>query len=78
MVLAPLQVRLAFVGMIGNWLLSLRERRDHEPRLLPYLLSGLCDDHPGVVGAAVELLDQLGQLYEKVTRPFSPVNLKDQ
>jgi hypothetical protein len=43
------QVRLAFLGMVGNWLLTLRERMDHQPRLLPYLLSGLCDESPSVV-----------------------------
>lgn len=44
-----LQVRLAFLGMVGSWLLTLRERLDHQPRLLPYLLSGLCDESPVVV-----------------------------
>jgi hypothetical protein len=43
------QVRLAFLGMVGNWLLTLRERLDHQPRLLPYLLSGLCDESPAIV-----------------------------
>jgi hypothetical protein len=51
--------------MIGNWLLTLRERRDHEARLLPYVLSGICDDSPAVVESALQLLDQLGQQYEK-------------
>lgn len=51
--------------MIGNWMLALRERTDHEARLLPYLLSGLCDESPVVVQAALQLLDQLGQQYEK-------------
>lgn len=59
------QVRLAFLQMIGNWMLTLRERTDHEARLLPYLLSGLCDESPAVVESALQLLDQLGQQYEQ-------------
>ncbi|WIA41829.1 hypothetical protein OEZ86_009159 [Tetradesmus obliquus] len=59
------QVRLAFLGMVGSWLLTLRERLDHQPRLLPYLLSGLCDESPAVVQAAVQLLEQLGEQYEQ-------------
>lgn len=60
-----MQVRLAFLDMIGNWLLTLRERRDHEARLLPYVLSGICDESPAVVEAALQLLEQLGQQYER-------------
>jgi hypothetical protein len=59
------QVRLAFLDMVGNWMLTLRERRDHEPRLLPYVLSGMCDESPAVVDAALQILDQLGQQYEQ-------------
>jgi hypothetical protein len=59
------QVRLAFLDMVGNWLLTLRERRDHEARLLPYVLSGICDESPAVVSGALQLLDQLGQQYEQ-------------
>ncbi len=28
----------------GEWLVNLHERVEHQPRLLPYLLGGLCDD----------------------------------
>jgi len=51
--------------MVGNWMLTLRERLDHEPRLLPYILSGLCDDAPAVVEAAAAVLEQLGRQYEQ-------------
>lgn len=61
---AARQVRLAFVRAVGSWLLHLRERRDHTPRLLPFLLGGLCDASPAVMAAAVALLDQLGAQYE--------------
>lgn len=59
------QVRLAFLDCIGNWMLTLRERRDHEARLLPYILSGICDESPAVVQAALQFLDKLGQQYEQ-------------
>jgi hypothetical protein len=59
------QVRLEFLNMIGNWMLTLTERLDHESRLLPYVLSGLTDDCPAVQAAAVQLLEQLGAAYEK-------------
>jgi hypothetical protein len=57
-------VRLAFLDMVGSWMLTLDERRDHEARLLPYVLSGLCDNAPAVVAAALQLLEQLGQQHE--------------
>jgi hypothetical protein len=50
-----MQVRLAFLGMVGNWLLTLRERQNHQPRLLPYLLSGLCDESPAIVHVSLFL-----------------------
>ena len=40
----PPQVRLAFLHTVGDWMLRLRERLDHEQRLLPYLLSALSDE----------------------------------
>lgn len=46
-------------------MLTLRERSDHEARVLPYLLNGLCDESTEVVQSALQLLDQLGQLYEQ-------------
>lgn len=47
-----LQVRLAFLDLVGNWLLALPERSDHQARLLPYLLNGLCDESPATVEAS--------------------------
>ncbi len=51
--------------MLGNWMTTLRERLDHEPRLLPYVLSALCDESAAVVEAALQLLDTLGAQYER-------------
>lgn len=42
------QVRLEFLRTISDWMLNLRERVDHEPRLLPYALSALNDACPQV------------------------------
>jgi hypothetical protein len=45
-------------------MLNLRERVDHEPRLLPYLLSALTDPVPAVSAQAVQVLHALGAAYE--------------
>lgn len=44
----PAQVRTEFLHMIGDWMLRLRERCDHEGRLLPFVLAGLVDECPQV------------------------------
>ena len=36
-------VRAAFLDAVGHWMLHLAERNEHEARLLPYVLSALCD-----------------------------------
>lgn len=46
--MAQLQVRLEFLMVVGDWMLTLRERSDHEGRLLPFLLAGLVDETPQV------------------------------
>ena len=51
--------------VVGDWLLTLRERSDHEGRLLPFLLAGLADGCPAVAAEAARLLDAVGALYEK-------------
>lgn len=33
-------VRSAFIRTIGDWLLTLPDHYDHEPRLVPYMVSG--------------------------------------
>ena len=35
------QVRREFIATLGDWMTTLVERTDHEPRLLPYVLSAL-------------------------------------
>ena len=57
------KVRLTFVRAVGTWLLELPERRDHEGRLLPYLMSGLIDEDARVQACALETLTKLGELF---------------
>jgi hypothetical protein len=51
--------------LLSDWLQRLPERLDHQGRLLPYVLSALCDDAPPVVGAALQLMRELGEQYER-------------
>lgn len=54
------QVRMEFLRMLGDWMLHLNERMDHEQRLMPYLLSALNDESPQIrVGALLTALDSL-------------------
>ncbi|KAG1672600.1 hypothetical protein FOA52_002080 [Chlamydomonas sp. UWO 241] len=59
------QVRLAFVHMLGAWMLRLPERMDHEHRLMPYLISALDDESTQVQDKALALLHLVGDLYIK-------------
>ena len=58
-------VRLAFCHMVGTWITTLDERKDHEERLMPYLLSAVTDSSPAVAETALDYVDRLGALYEK-------------
>ncbi|KAG2455132.1 hypothetical protein HYH02_000951 [Chlamydomonas schloesseri] len=72
-------VRREFLALLGDWMTRLRERLDHESRLLPYVLSALNDESPEIQADAVALLDALGAQYEadhekdlKETLPYLP------
>ena len=72
-------VRLAFVETLGDWMTTLVERADHEPRLLPYVMSAAADEAAAVRDAAAALLATLGAQYErehekdlKATMTYSP------
>ena len=58
-------MRLAFLQLLADWMLKLRERIDHQGRLLPYALSALSDDSRAVQMSALTLLDDLGAQYEE-------------
>lgn len=45
-------------------MLNLRERLDHESRLIPYVLSALNDECGEVSAKAVEIMHALGAQYE--------------
>ena len=59
-----MQVRKVFVETVGDWLVNLHERVEHQPRLLPYVLGGLCDDIASVREAHWAWLTRAGSLYE--------------
>ncbi|KAL0032856.1 hypothetical protein WJX77_002978 [Trebouxia sp. C0004] len=59
------QVRLEFVDMLADWMLTLRERIDHHARLMPYALSALSDPSKDVQRAALKLMDDVGVQYEE-------------
>lgn len=46
-------------------MMNLRERVDHESRLLPYVLSALNDESPHISGTAVNVIERLGIQYEE-------------
>ena len=58
-------MRLAFLDMVADWMLRLRERIDHHARLMPYALSALSDPSPSVQLAALKILDDLGAQWEE-------------
>lgn len=58
-------MRLAFLQMVADWMLTLRERIDHHARLMPYALSALSDSSKAVQMAALKLMDDLGAQYEE-------------
>jgi hypothetical protein len=39
---------MEFLRMLGDWMINLRERMDHEPRLMPYVISALNDVSPAI------------------------------
>lgn len=43
-------VRLELLRVIGDWLLHLPERKDHEKWLMPYVMSALNDTESPQVG----------------------------
>jgi len=59
------QVRLEFVDMLADWMLTLRERIDHHARLMPYALSALSDSSKDVQMSALKLMDDVGVQYEE-------------
>jgi hypothetical protein len=57
-------VRKFFFEKLGDMLTLLKDRFDLEPRLIPYMLSGLFDPIPDLASLAFEILEEVGELYE--------------
>ena len=53
-------VREAFLRFTGDLLISLPDKCDIEPRVIPYLLSGLFDNHGSIRDSALEIIEQVG------------------
>jgi hypothetical protein len=58
-------VREALIRYLGDWLIMLPDRYDHETRLVPYLLSGLFDPDEEIRKSVVEIIEEIGIQYEK-------------
>lgn len=67
-----MQVRREFLSCLGDWLLNLRERMDHEPRLMPFIMSALSDDVPEIqvsllLGLTSAVSDLDGRMHAPLT-----------
>lgn len=58
-------VRECFYKTIGDLLMRLPDKYDHEGRLFPYLISGLYDPLDSVKLLVFEILEELGEVHEK-------------
>ncbi|KAH7291984.1 hypothetical protein KP509_29G045100 [Ceratopteris richardii] len=58
-------VREALLKAVAHWLLQLPERREHEIRLLPYVLNGLIDENTEMQELAFDMMELIGQQYER-------------
>ena len=50
---------------MGDMLLRLPDKIDHEGRLFPYLISGLYDHNDGIKQIVFEVIEDLGEQFEK-------------
>ncbi|KAI5072204.1 hypothetical protein GOP47_0012310 [Adiantum capillus-veneris] len=60
-----IKVREALLRTVTRWLLELPERREHEIRLLPYVLNGFIDENKELQGLAFDMMECIGQQYER-------------
>lgn len=59
------QVRECFYKTMGDMLLRLPDKVDHEGRLFPYLISGLFDPNDNIQQTCFEIIEELGMRYEE-------------
>lgn len=50
---------------MGDLLIRLPDKVDHEPRFFPYLLSGLFDPTEEIQQTVFEIIEEMGALYEE-------------
>ncbi|KAL3689691.1 hypothetical protein R1sor_016000 [Riccia sorocarpa] len=79
-----IQVREQLLRTVASWLQELDERKEHECRLVPYLLSGFTDESPIIQELAFQLMEQVGRQYEeenenevKDTQIYLPEDIDD-
>jgi hypothetical protein len=58
-------VRGKFFEVIGDFLIRLPDRRDHDSRLIPYILSGLFDPISDLKEDCFRFIEEIGQQYEE-------------
>lgn len=49
-----------FIKACGEWMIRLEDRYDHHGRVIPYVLTGLFDDHPDIRRLSYEILEEAG------------------
>ena len=59
------QVRECFYKTMGDLLMRLPDRFDHEGRIFPYLISGLYDPSDDIKTTVFDIIESLGELYEE-------------
>lgn len=59
------QVREQFYRTMGDMLIRLPDKVDHEGRLFPYMISGLFDNNDGIKQMSFEIIEECGQQYEE-------------
>ncbi len=58
------RVRLRCCETLSYFLMYLPDRYDHQPRLLPYVLSFISDDSPNIQRTALDCIEKCGLQYE--------------
>jgi hypothetical protein len=59
------QVRECFYKTIGDILIRLPDKIDHEGRLFPYMITGLFDANDNIQQTCFEIIEELGMRYEE-------------
>ncbi|CAM6092267.1 unnamed protein product [Calypogeia fissa] len=60
-----IQVREQLLVTVASWLCELPERKEHDCRLIPYMLTGFTDENPKIQDLAFDLMEKVGRRYEE-------------